>query len=168
MIAITPSVNASSLPFGIFQLLGFFMRENSQDNSIPSIGMVLHFWCNRRRKCQYPHVNAPPIFTHTAPAIFTNDVPLSRWVWKQTEVFCKSKQMRLAKTTAQRCHWLRNPLHNNVQVLKSSKSVSLASCAFRRTRAEIHNDGLASAFNKLTFITAGNLTRCCAPKKQTY
>ena len=33
--------------------------------------------------CQYPHVNAPPIFTHTAPAIFTNDVSLSRWVWMQ-------------------------------------------------------------------------------------
>jgi DNA-binding response OmpR family regulator len=29
-------------------------------------------------QCQYPHVNAPPIFTHTAPVIFSNDVPLSR------------------------------------------------------------------------------------------
>ena len=28
--------------------------------------------------CQYSHVNAPPIFTHTAPAIFSNTVPLSR------------------------------------------------------------------------------------------
>jgi len=28
--------------------------------------------------CQYSHVNAPPIFTHTVPAIFGNTAPLSR------------------------------------------------------------------------------------------